>query len=603
LDQTSAHLSRRGTQRIQWHLAAKACPPATNTIMRCVLLACDFDGTLTETGVVDEAVTEALTRFTESGRKVVLVTGRCLDEVLTLLPRIELFERIVAENGAVCYNPSRKATHTLGERPPDELGERLEQSGVSPLHIGKVIVATLKPHETEVLRVIRELGLGHQVIFNNRAVMVLPPGVDKGSGLRHVLEELSLSRHNAVAVGDAENDHALLQCCEVAVAVQNALPKLKQRADIVTVGRAGHGIVELIDGILANHTAPSRPSLVRKSVVLGSYFSGGNFEIDANSAGILIVGPSGSGKSRATTALLERITEREYQVCLIDPEGDYDGMDSITTVGSPSTPASIAEAVQLLRNPNVQVGVNLLGITLTDRPPFFADLLGRLQDLRARMGRPHWIVIDEAHHVAPASWAAASVSIPAHLASFVAVTVHPEKVSSAILRMVRLIIAVGPKPRLAFEEFAKAIGISPPGGEISGTATGEDDVVVWSPGAGDPTPVHLKHASFVRRRHSRKYAQGELRPEDSFYFRGPHEKLNLRAHNLQVFLSLAEGVDSATWLYHLRRGDYSRWVRDKIKDPHLAETIGEVESGANHSPSSTFHEIKNAIEERYTLSS
>ena len=106
--------------------------------------------------------------------------------------------------------------------------------------------------KTTVLEVIRDHGLELQVIFNKGAVMVLPSGVNKATGLSAALAELGLSPHNAVGVGDAENDHAFLKLCECAVAVANALPSLKEQADLVTRGDHGAGVVELIDRMLAD---------------------------------------------------------------------------------------------------------------------------------------------------------------------------------------------------------------------------------------------------------------------------------------------------------------------------------------------------------------
>jgi hypothetical protein len=79
------------------------------------------------------------------------------------------------------------------------------------------------------------------------------------------------------------------------------------------------------------------------------------------------------------------------------------------------------------------------------------------------------------------------------------------------------------------------------------------------------------------RRHLRKYTEGELPPDRSFFFRGPTASLNLRAANLIRFVELAEGVDEATWAFHLGRGDYSVWMRDMIKDPELAAEIAALE--------------------------
>jgi hydroxymethylpyrimidine pyrophosphatase-like HAD family hydrolase len=121
---------------------------------------------------------------------------------------------------------------------------------IKPFSVGRTICATWRPHETKVLEAIQRLGLGHQIIFNKRAVMVLPSGVNKASGLKVALERLQISPSHIVGVGDAENDHAFLDACAVAAAVDNALPALKDRADIVLTKDHGQGVVELIERIL-----------------------------------------------------------------------------------------------------------------------------------------------------------------------------------------------------------------------------------------------------------------------------------------------------------------------------------------------------------------
>jgi hypothetical protein len=98
----------------------------------------------------------------------------------------------------------------------------------------------------------------------------------------------------------------------------------------------------------------------------------------------------------------------------------------------------------------------------------------------------------------------------------------------------------------------------------------------------------------------RKYAAGELGPDKSFYFRGPEEKLNLRAQNLQMFLQVADGVDDGTWLHHLRQGDYSRWFRGAIKDPELAEEAARIEADPAADAAASRGRLRDAIEQRYT---
>jgi phosphoglycolate phosphatase (TIGR01487 family) len=220
--------------------------------MRYLALACDYDGTLAHDGRVAESTLEALERVRSSGRKLILVTGRELEDLLRVFHKVAVFDRVVVENGAVVYHPESRETKVLGSRPPEEFIQALQKQGVEPLGIGRVIVATREAHQTTVLKTIQELGLELQMIFNKGAVMILPAGVNKATGLTAALKELELSPHNLVAVGDAENDHSFLALSECAVTVANALPMLKKAADFVTRRENGEGVVELIDHLVAN---------------------------------------------------------------------------------------------------------------------------------------------------------------------------------------------------------------------------------------------------------------------------------------------------------------------------------------------------------------
>lgn len=218
--------------------------------MRYLALATDYDGTLAKDGSVDRATLAALHRLRESGRRLILVTGRQLDDLRNVFSELELFDAAVLENGALLYNPSDRTARALAEPPPPKFIKRLRERGVEPLSVGQVIVATYGPHAKTMLDVIQDMGLEMQVIFNKGSVMVLPSGVNKGTGLAAALDELGLSAHNVVAIGDAENDQAFMASCECAVAVENALPMLKERADFITSAPRGEGVAELIAMLL-----------------------------------------------------------------------------------------------------------------------------------------------------------------------------------------------------------------------------------------------------------------------------------------------------------------------------------------------------------------
>jgi HAD superfamily hydrolase (TIGR01484 family) len=219
--------------------------------VRYLAFATDYDGTLATDGTVDRETVAALRRIAATGRKLILVTGRQLNDLLHVFPGATLFDAIVAENGAVLYRPASRETRVLAPRPSAEFVEALRRRGVAPLWVGQVVVATVQPNEASVFDVIRELGLDLQVILNKGSVMVLPASVDKASGLRAALDELALLPRDVVAIGDAENDQAFLAICGCGVAVANALDALKAGAGHVTRGEAGAGVREIIDSLIA----------------------------------------------------------------------------------------------------------------------------------------------------------------------------------------------------------------------------------------------------------------------------------------------------------------------------------------------------------------
>jgi len=220
--------------------------------MHYLALACDYDGTLAKDGVVSPQTIDALERVGASGRKLILITGRLLEDLQMAFPRLDLFTYVVAENGALLYNPADLTEKLLGEAPPRQFIQALQERGVTPLVTGRVIVASLHPHEKTIVDVIAKLGLELQVIFNKGAVMVLPTGVNKATGLIAALQELKLSAHNVVGIGDAENDLSFLSLCECSVAVANAIPLLKEQADYTTKAENGDGVIELIEQLLAD---------------------------------------------------------------------------------------------------------------------------------------------------------------------------------------------------------------------------------------------------------------------------------------------------------------------------------------------------------------
>lgn len=566
--------------------------------MRYFALATDYDGTLATHGYVSQEVVEALKAFKASGRKLILVTGRELPELKEIFPEIGLFQLVVAENGALLYWPENGEEKVLCKAPPENFYERLIEKNVAPVSRGKVIIATWTPHETVVLSTIKELNLELQVIFNKGAVMVLPAGVNKAFGLQAALKELNLSPQNIVGIGDAENDHSFLEICACSVTVSNALQSLKERSDFTTKADHGAGVIELINLVLSNDMRNLEENLLRARLTIGKEESGEEIYCGAFGTNILVAGSSGGGKSTFATGFLERLVQQGYQFCIIDPEGDYEAFQDIVSLGSSSREPEAEEVVRLLEHPGKNASVNLISVPFEERPRIFLSILSRLQDLRAKVGRPHWIVVDEAHHVLPAKWHSADQVLPQIFSRMMFITIRPKELVAPALESITHFLGFGEASEEALTEYLRA-------------TSQEEDVKPLKVEKGTAIfrdrrkPERTRKINIVQgeqslKRHRRKYAEGALPPERSFYFTGKDMKLNLRAHNLIVFNQLSQGIDEDTWSYHLKQGDYSKWFKEAIKDEQLSEEAAKVEqSDLNVEESKT--RIKKLIDEMYTL--
>ncbi|TVR76899.1 MAG: phosphoglycolate phosphatase [Sphaerobacteraceae bacterium] len=569
--------------------------------MRYTTLACDFDGTLAANGQVNDDVLTALGRVRDSGRNLILVTGRILEELIPLFSHIGLFNRVIAEDGCVIYDPESGDLRLLADPPPELLIRELDERHVTPLTSGQVILATWQPNEVAVMEAVRAFGFEHQIIFNRGAVMIVPPGVNKASGLRVALRELGCSPRSTVGVGDAENDHAFLRECEFSVAVNDAVPMIKHHVDWVTQGAGGDGVIELIAELLEDDLKSHEAGQRHPGVRLGQTLSGEALHLAPMRENVLISGPSGSGKSRAMLGVFERAIRLGYQVCIIDPEGDYSDLPIFISVGDEHTVPNVGEVLQLLREPELSVCVNLIALPFASRPSYLADLYERLHRFRTSTGRPHWLVIDEAHHllpVAPDQNSYAVTRMPSN--GLVMVTVHPAFMARPVLSQIGAIIALGPTPEETIAGFCHAT--SRESTAFSERSSECEDALWWQVDrATIPLWFCLDPTRTQHIRHKRKYATGDVGIVRSFYFRGPESRSNIRAENVLSFASKASTVDDETWMFHLARGDYSRWVADVMSDRDCARAIQRVEASHDLTPADSRRRIIEILLDRYTL--
>ena len=185
--------------------------------MKFSVLALDYDGTIAREGVLDPEVRAAVAEVRAQGITVVIVSGRTLSDLQRVAGDLGFVDAVVSENGAVLSFPNGHS-RSLGHPPPEAFLAELRRRGIA-FSTGQCIVEADASFAQSILTIIRELELPLVLLFNRSRLMVLPQSISKATGLRAALTALRLSAHNAIAIGDAENDHDLLMACELGVAV------------------------------------------------------------------------------------------------------------------------------------------------------------------------------------------------------------------------------------------------------------------------------------------------------------------------------------------------------------------------------------------------
>ena len=531
-------------------------------------VALDLDGTITSGGPPDAAVLKAIRTARDTGIRILLVTGRIFADLDAEMPGlVGEFDAVVAENGAVLA--LNGVPTPLTEPVEPNLAQRLRELGV-PMRTGQVLLACDGSAAHLAVDAVHDLQVDVQLVWNRGTLMLLPSGVTKGTGVQAGLAALGISPHSAIGVGDAENDHTLLHTCELGIAVANAVPALAEHADVVLAEPDGQGISKLLTGPIVRGTQISHPR--RWQLLLGTSVENGHMvTIPASQSTILITGNSGSGKSYVTGLLAEQMINLGYSVLLIDPEGDHAELGILRNtllVGDTGRLPSPQELVRIIEHERSVVLD--LSVAQQDVTNYMIDVHHQLRARREQTGLPHWFVIDEAHRPL-------GLSDAVHDWGYCLATYQPNGLNPHTINTMEWHL------QLLHEQRGQAL------------LTPIHD-------GGHPTRVCIAARATSHVRHHHKYTDADLPPERGFHFRTDHGRTGVVATNLRQFLTAIQHCDPAVIRHHTRNGDFSRWVRDVLRDPGLASQLRHIEySAASGGVELIRTEMLDAVTSRYTL--
>jgi hydroxymethylpyrimidine pyrophosphatase-like HAD family hydrolase len=546
--------------------------------MRFTVLALDYDGTVARDGVLDGEVRRAIAEVRAQGVTVAFVTGRILDQLRAAAGDLGFVDAVVAENGAIVAFPDTGYSAALAPAAPAAFVDDLRARGV-PVDVGHSVVETDARFAHEVLGSIRELEIPYVIVFNRGRLMALPTGVNKAIGFHEALRTLRLSLHNAIAIGDAENDHDLLEACELGVAVSWGSAALQARADEVLHGTGPEAVARYIRQAAGEpRLSPARVG--RRRLVLGQDLNGQAFSLAVRGRNLLVAGDPKSGKSWVTGLLCEQLIHHRYSICVIDPEGDYTGLDALPGVvllgGSRSEPTA-RELRTALRYPDVNVVVDLSQMAHAEKWSYIPSLLASVTQMRQANGIPHRVILDEAHYLLHDATAAAHLDL--ELAGYTLVTYQPSRLHPDLLHAMEAIVVT----RLTDDRELDALA---PWCDEAGECRAAMASLKLSQAAilptteeagGRLTVLELAARMTPHVRHREKYIDVPVPDLRRFVFTRNGRPTGLEARTLREFVRTIASQPAEAFAGHLRRGDFSRWFVHVFGDTVLGAAVRDIE--------------------------
>lgn len=549
--------------------------------MKFSVLAVDYDGTIAVDGRLEPSAAAGLAHARRRGVTVILVTGRRVSELRDLLGDLSIFDAVVGENGAVLSFPRSGRSLLLAARPPAGFVEALRARGVD-VRVGESVVETAANDASIVLEEVRRGEFPLALLFNRARLMVLPQAVSKATGLREALSVLRRSAHNTLAVGDAENDHELLASSEVGLAVAWGSKTLAAAADGVVAGRGPQDVAAALTPLIDRGRLPL-PARPRRRLLLGQTPEGQRVELAVLGRNLLIAGDPRSGKSWVAGLLAEQLILHRYSVCVIDPEGDYRGLEALPGVrvlgGGPELPTP-GELLRALAYPDVSVVLDLSHAPHADKHDFICATLRALAALRRRTGLPHRVVVDEAHYFLGGTDAGALVD--GDSGGYTFVTYRATRLAPAVLERVTALVVTRETDAAEVAALAEHGGWKGPVDELRDVLGGlELHEAMLLPSsveaAGGLLRVNLAPRLTAHVRHRTKYLDVPVPQTHAFVFSSDPSLGGQRARSLNEFASVLARTSGPAVDTHLRAHDFSRWVDHVFGDYTLAAELRSIE--------------------------
>ena len=552
--------------------------------MRFSVLALDFDGTIATHDVLDPDVRQAISELRAQNVVVVLVTGRILDDLRRVVGDLHFVDAVVAENGAALAFPETGYEVAKAPPPPARLIDELRRQGI-PFRAGTAVVEADAADAVRLLAVLQRLELPLVLAFNRGRVMLLPQAISKATGLVEALTILRLSPHNAIGIGDAENDHELLRACEVGVAVAWGSETLKAAADVVLPGDGPRAVAGYIRGLLDRRRIPS-PLRTRRHLRLGYGDDGRELSLAVRGRNVLVAGDPKSGKSWVTGLLCEQLILYGYSICIVDPEGDYVSLEALPGVrllGGHDPLPRPRELLRALRHPDVSVVLDLSHADHEARRDYIRALLPSLATLRRRTGLPHRVVLDEAHYFLQEADVPDLVDLD--LNGYTLVSYNASKLHPAILAASRAIVVTRESDpaevQRLFALCGPCHGTTDEAGWrtlLEGLVLGEAVVLpITTEAEGEVRRIRLAPRLTPHVRHLSKYIDLPVAESRAFVFWKNGRLAGERARTLREFVAAVGRSPHAVLDGHLRRHDFSRWIADVFGDYPLSQSVRALE--------------------------